>query len=113
MEDEDAEEDGAHGADARPDWVGGAYGQGLGGFGEEHGAEDVEEGEARHPLPVGEAGEAFGLAEAEGEAHFAEAGDDEYYPVHVLGVFVVHKGGRPPSEWPPCGLLCGVFISRG
>lgn len=83
MEDEEADEDGAEGADACPDRVGGADGDGLGGFGEEHGAEDVEEGEASHPLPIEQALESFGFSQTESEAHFAEAGDDEYYPVHM------------------------------
>ena len=84
VEDEDAQQYRAEGADAGPYRIGGADGQHFGGFGQQHGAEDVEEGESGHPLPPRESDEPFGFAETEGEAYFAKACYDEYNPMHFV-----------------------------
>ena len=73
VEDEDAQQDGAHSPDAGPHGIGGADGEALGGLGEQRHAQHREEEEAPDPRPPRRAVRQFGLAEAEGEAHFTES----------------------------------------
>ena len=91
MEDEDAQQHRAEGADAGPHGVGCAYRQRLGGFGQQHGTEDVEQHEAAHPFPIRQPDEPFGLAETEGEAHFTKSCHYEYYPMHRNVFLIIDK----------------------
>jgi len=85
-EKEYAQQHGAYGADARPYGVGGADGQGLGGFDQEGHADGQGEGKAGVPAVDFGAGALFGLGEAEGKAYFKQAGYNEYDPVHTANM---------------------------
>ena len=82
MEDEDAQQHRAEGTDAGPHGVGGADGERLGGFGQQHGAEDVKQHETTHPFPIGQADQPLGFTEAESESYLAKSCYNEYYPMH-------------------------------
>ena len=70
---EDAYDDGTDGSDARPDGIGGAYGERLRGLCQQYCTEDVERGEACNPCPPFVVCDGFGASEAIGEAYLAQA----------------------------------------
>lgn len=90
VEDEDAQQHRSEGPDAGPHGVGGADGERLGGFGQQHGAEHIKGGESRHPLPIGQPDQPLGLAETEGEAYLTKSCYNEYYPMHGV-LFLICK----------------------
>ena len=82
MKNEDAQQHRPDGTDACPNGIGNADGNGLCGFRQQHDTQYIERGKARNPQPILRADSKFGLAEAESEARFTKAGDDEDDPVH-------------------------------
>jgi len=91
VEAEHADEGGACCADASPDGVGGAEGDGAEGEGEEGeaGGHGGEGGGANERF-----GEAVGEFEADGPADFEDAGDDEVGPGHGVGRLGLREVGR-------------------
>lgn len=71
MEEDDAQQYGAHGTDAGPDSIGGAHGNRLDSLGEQHHAECVEEDEAQKPSDKGMTRCSIHLAQTEGKCHLA------------------------------------------
>lgn len=84
MENEDADNDSPDSSDASPDRVSDAYWDGLSCFRQKHGTQNIEECEACYPSPEFCPDSQLGLSETESEGGFAEAGNYEDYPIHIL-----------------------------
>lgn len=82
VEEKDAHHHRAHGADTRPHGVGRANGKRLRGLCQQPHAGYGEEQKSAHPLPIEQAGGCLCLSQAECEANFAQAGNDEDDPIH-------------------------------
>ena len=82
MEYENTQQHRSNGSNTCPDGIGDANGDGLRGFCQKHGTQHIEHGKAWNPQPIFCTDCKFGFAEAECEACFTEAGDDEDEPIH-------------------------------
>ena len=71
MEEENAHKNGAHSANARPHWIGGAERHRLGDMGKKSHADKGKGKKTAHPAPPLDAFNGAGASETIGEAHLA------------------------------------------
>ncbi len=84
VKNEDAQQHGAEGTNARPHSVGRAYRDAFDGLREQHNAGHIEDDQADEPAHKGRAVRSVHLAKAEGEGHFAQTCENKYQPIHNL-----------------------------